>query len=801
MNLLVSYDWLKEYVDVKETPEQFAARISLSGPGVERWYPQGDLFKGMIVGHVEEVKSHPQADKLRVAMVDVGQKKLSIVCGGSNLVQDQWVAVALVGAKVKWHGEGDLIELKPAEIRGVKSEGMICAASEIGLFEAFPHGEKEILDLKQALPEKKLKAGMSLAEALEVAGDTVMDTEVTTNRPDAMGMVGMAREASAILKRPFLWKPAPRIKEGKDKLKISVEDQKLCPRFMAVRLEGVKVGPSPWWMKRRLMAAGIRPINNLVDITNYVMLELARPMHVFDADKMHGNLRVRFAKKGESIKALDGETYALGSQHVVIADDQGPQSIAGIMGGEVSGVSDQTQNIIFECAVWDPVNIRRTSRDLNLKSEAQALFEKGLSTQSTMDGLARSVELCQQLAGGKVVSTMFDSGKGNDKPLKYSMKISDINTQIGVTLPIKDMVSTLQHLGFIVKKSAGKITATVPWWRDHDIETPRDLVEEIARVHGYVNLPAVFPVGMSATSPLSELFWEDRVKTIAQGAGLTEVYTYSFVSESLLRKGDFDPSKLLRVQNEWSSDFVYMRTNLLPSLLEVVAENQERFPEQQLFEVSHAYFPHHAKQTELPDERLMMSAAFVGSEDVWRQAKGFAEHLYQELGIRNQDIVWKKLEENPFWHPGRTVQAFVGKILIGTMGEIHPLLRERFGIDKRVALMDVPLEEVFACASPTKQYIPLPLYPEAKRDVALLLRKEVEIQTVSKRLREASSFLQKVEWFDTYRGQGIPADKKSVALHLTFVAPDRTLETKEVDEMMESMAKLLKQEFEATIRA
>ncbi|MBM3204556.1 phenylalanine--tRNA ligase subunit beta [Candidatus Uhrbacteria bacterium] len=799
MNLLVSYDWLKEYVGLKETAEEFAARVSLSGPGVERLYPQGADLAGIVVGHVREIKPHPNADKLRVVIVDAG-KKLSIVCGGSNVKEDQWVAVATVGSKVRWHGEGDLIELKPTEIRGVESEGMICAANEIGLFEAFPHAEREILDLGASVPGAKWKAGMSLAKALDLEGDVVMDTEVTTNRPDAMSMVGMAREAAAILKRPFLWKSAKAIKEGKQSLSIKVDDKKWCPRFMVVRVNDVHVASSPWWMKRRLISAGIRPINNLVDITNYVLLELGRPMHVFDADKITGHLHVRLAKKGESIAALDGKTYQLQSNHLVIADDHGPQSIAGIMGGEASGVTAQTKHVIFESALWDPVHIRRTARDLNLSSEAQALFEKGLSTESAPFGLNRAVELCQELAGGMVASRVFDSQTTKYKPLSFSISFEEMNSVVGIEIPKKEAVDTLKRLGFDLKANSSKLTAIVPWWRDHDIESGRDLVEEVARVYGYGRIPPMVPVGLASRPQSSELLWEDRLRTVAKGAGLTEIYTYSFVSESLLMKADFDPSKLLKVQNELSSDFVYMRTSLLPSMLQVIAENQERFREQQLFEVAHAYFPHQEKQTELPDERLQLSVGYLGGDDVWKKAKGFAEHLYQECGIDH--VEWHRLENDPFWHPGRTVQAFTGDTtLLGTMGEVHPLILQRFGIEGRVAMVDASLEEIFAQAHSTKRYTPLPSFPEAKRDLALVVPLEVEVQKLIAEIKNVSRTIQHVEWFDTYRGEGIPADKKSVALHLTFSAPDRTLETKEVDEMMETIAERLVSSFRAVIRA
>lgn len=825
MNILASYDWLKEYVALKESPEEFAARVSLSGPGVERLHPQGESLAHIVVGHVDDVQPHPNADKLRLATVDVGKTKLSIVCGGSNLEKGQWVAVAKIGAKVKWHGEGELVELKPTEIRGVKSEGMICAANEIGLFDAFPHGDREILDLgkefgwhvgaplagarfvgARAGARPAPTAGMPLDLLLGLSGDVVMDIEITTNRPDAAGMVGLAREASAILKHPLTWKPAPKIKTGKRKLSVSVGDKKACPRYMAVRIEGVAVGPSPWWMKRRLLSAGVRPINNVVDITNFIMLELCQPMHVFDAEKISGGaIHVRRARAGESLQALDGKTYALADSMLVIADAEKPVAVAGVMGGEQTGATSATTSVIFEAATFDPVSVRRTARALNLYSDSQLRFEKGLSTEMPPIALARAVELCLDLAGGTVASAVADAKAGPYRAKQFSISFDEISALVGVPIKRAEAVDTLKRLGFGVKANAKKLTASVPYWRDHDIESGRDLVEEIARVYGYARIPGIVPAGTPTRAPQPELVLEDRVRTIAKGAGMTEAYTYSFVSRALMEKAGYDASKMLRIQNPLSADFEFMRTTLLPSLLQVVVENQERFRTQQLFEVAHVYYPER-EETGLPDEELELGAAFLGGDEAWRKAKGFVEHVLKELGIGN--VTWRRLSDDSFWHPGRSVQAFQGEHLLATLGEVHPTIAERFsagggsalGGGGRVALVDMPLEEVFRHARATKKYVPLPIFPEAKRDIAVTVPIESEVASLQKSMREACTFLSEIAWFDTYRGKGLPMDKKSVAFHLTFSLPFRTLESGEVDAAMADIEKKLKAEFGAEVR-
>lgn len=802
MNILASYAWLKQYVELKGTAQDFAARVSLSGPGVERLYPQGEELDKIVLGHVIEITPHPDADKLRLAKTDIGNMHVTIVCGGSNLKEDQWVAVALVGAKVRWHGEGDLVELKPAEIRGIKSDGMICAANEIGLFDAFPHNEREILDLGEALPELKLKAGTPLATVLGLASDTLMDIEVTTNRPDAMCLVGLAREAAAILKQPFIWEAAklPGSQNASGNLKVSVSEKKLCPRYMAAQIDNVKVGPSPWWLKRRLLSAGVRPINNVVDITNFVMLELAQPMHAFDAEKLEGNrLDIRQAKKGESLAALDGKTYELGPEMLVIADAEKPAAVAGIMGGEKSSVTSATVSVIFEAATFDPISVRRTARKLNLYSDSQLRFEKGLSTEAPPDALARAIELCLELCGGTLKQKVYDSQTAKYKAKSYSVTFDEIKNLIGVEIPKKEAADTLKRLGFKLKVSSSKIQATVPWWRDHDLESGRDLIEEIARVYGYIKLPAVFPAGKATEAVPTELKLEQKLRKAMQAASYTETFTYSFVSRELLEMSGWNADELLRVQNPLSTDFEFMRASLLPSLLQVAMQNQERFREQKIFEIAHTFVKTKAGWKDLPDEELMLSALIMDKHSAWKEAKGLAEYIFAQLGIT--DTQWRRLETDSFWHPGRSAMAYSHGHYLGTIGELHPRIAARFGFSEHVALIDLPLEKIFSQSQSARSYTPLPAYPEAKRDLALIVPKNVTVDGVTELALKASKYLRKIEWFDTYRGPELGAEKKSIAFHLQFAADDRTLQSSEVDHELQEIVDSLQREYAAEVRA
>ena len=901
MNSLVSFDWLSEYVDLKGiTPEEFARRMSVSGPSVEKIILQGDDLDRIVVGYVTDVKPHPNADKLRIAVVDVGaqfiapkfiasnkkgvmnhaptkrHRMIEIVCGGTNLKKDQWVAVALIGAKVRWHGEGDLVTLEPIAIRGVKSEGMICAANEIGLFDAFPHVEREILDLEKELgwdnvgatPRGRPKNGQArgpaptsgtpLADLLGLSHDVVMDIEVTSNRVDAMGIVGLAREAGAIFKRknsspnPLLLNQEEGVRgwrykrSGLGGVTVKISAKKHCARYMAAKIEGVTVGPSPWWLKRRLLSVGLRPINNLVDISNYVMREFAQPTHVFDAAKLEGGIDVRLARANEKIMALDGKTYQLDDSILVIADAKRPIAIAGVMGGEATGVTSETKDVVIEVANFDPITIRRGARKLNIQSDAQMRFEKGLSTEACPGALARVVELILELAGGRLTGPVTDVRHTRYKPLKFSITVDEVNALIGVQLAQKEIVETLRRLGFHVtppppplllnqeegvgggvkKRTVGKkITATVPWWRDHDIESGRDLVEEIARVYGYANIPGEIPLGLAPRPMDPELVWERRARDISKGAGLTEIYTYSFVSKELLAKARYDTTKMLHVQNPLSTDFEVMRTTLLPSLLAVAAENQERVAEQRLFEIAKVYYPPvgatprgrpkngQAQRPaptgdDLPDEQLEIGALFVGMKDSWRVAKGYVEYLLAEMGIKK--LSWRRLSTDTFWHPGRTVQAFSAKggsasgghhgDLVATVGEVSPQIAQNFKIEKRVALVDIPLQKVIPFATASKFYTPLPEFPVAKRDLAIIVDHRVEFDDISSIVYRLSSIVSRVEWFDTYRGKNLPDGKKSIAMHLEFSAPDRTLEAKDVEHMMEKISLAVKEKFKAEVR-
>ncbi len=817
MIFFASYNWLKEYVRLRLPPEEFAARLSLSGPSVERSHRLGENLDKIVVGEVLKLEPHPRADKLRVAETRIGRQIVKIVCGGANLQEGMLAAVALPGARVRWHGQGDLVELRPTEIRGVKSWGMICSSQEIGLASYFPATEAEILDLTAILAPSALgqprgqEVGRPLLEALGLA-DVVFEIEVTTNRPDAFSMVGLAREASAILNVPFLWKPTkPRAQMSGQAIRypnacpldLRIQAPKLCPRYQAVLLETIKIRPSPWWLQKRLLAAGIRPISNIVDITNYVMLELGQPLHAFDADRLSRSgstikIQVRTAVQGEKFQALDGQTYKLDPNMLVIADAARPIALAGVMGGQESGVSQETTRVIFESANFDPVSVRRTARNLNLHSDSSFRFEKGLSVESTAPAISRAVELAIQIAEARPLTPLLDRRAAAYQPRKFAWDPEASRQLIGVPIPVSRMEKMLASLGFQVKKRGKKYQVIVPYWRDHDLESSHDFAEEIARLHGYHQLPAVLPEGaLPLPEESKELMAEERLREFFCGAGLTEVYSYSFISEKLLAQTQASQMPHLRVQNPLSSDLAIMRPWLTPSHLEIISENEAEFPEAGIFEVAKVYWP---RVNDLPEEIVLAGGAISGSSptgELFFQAKGLLEALAKNWSV---DLIWERGSKiKTFLHPGRSAHLLSGGREIGLVGEIHPAVAENFKLGRPVVVFSFEIAS-FLKAVRGWTYQPQPVFPSARRDISFVVPKQTTYAEIIRVMKGASPLPLEFELFDIYEGQGIEPGKKSLAFHLVFSLPDRTLKNEEVEAAFDRLVRVLTSRLKAEVR-
>lgn len=798
MNILVSDKWLREWVKMKQSPREFAAAISLVGPAVERIYEQGAALDKVVVGKITTLGKHPNADKLRLATVDVGAKKLNIVCGGSNLAENQLVAVALVGARVRWHGAGELVTLEPATIRGVASEGMICGANEIGLAERFPAaGEKEIVDLTVY----GYKPGMPLAAALGL-NDRVYDIEVTSNRPDALGIVGLAREAAAATGGEFLWKDPvlPKLKAKSSKLKVSIAAKKLCSRYQGALIEGVTVKPSPAWMQARLASAGLRPINAIVDITNYVLLELGEPMHAFDADKVKGqSIKVRPARAGESLVALDGNKYELTDKMLVIADTQDPLAVAGIIGGEASKVSDTTTNIILEAACFDGTSIRQTGRALNLRTDAVARFEKQVPQGLTTPALARAAELVMQICGGRLTATQ-DVVAVKEKAPRLALAMKTLNEKIGVQLSPVAVKKYLSALGFKVTATAAKVTAQVPYWRIGDLDIAEDLVEEVARSYGYHNLPSLLPPNVSGEAPDPVFAAERRVRAALTSAGASDLMSIALVGPELLKQGGESEAPVVRIANPLTADLDSLRPSHRARLLDTVRGNEKIFSAGAAFEIGKVFSPA-ADDDQLPVETLSLGLVVWGKDEKgadFFKAKGLLERVATALHVPL--TFGKDWPQNGFWHPGRSASVHLGAAVIGTLGELAPDARTAAGVESRVALALVDMAELVKAATPNAVYRQLSEYPPVLRDIAFVVDRKAEHEFVVAAIKAVDPLIVAVELFDRYEGQGIADGKKSLAYHLTYQAADRTLTAEEIDAIHDQVAKMLEHKFKATIR-
>ncbi|MDO8621662.1 MAG: phenylalanine--tRNA ligase subunit beta [bacterium] len=908
MDFKLSYNWLKEFVDLRLPPEALADLLSLHSVSVERMQRMDEgLDASVVVGRIEKIEAHPNADKLKVAYVAThalpptpplhagrGEKKngfspshregeregvgrsVRVVCGGTNLREGMLVAFAPPGAKVRWHGQGELVELKPTDIRGVRSDGMICAASEIGLGEYFPQeGEREILDLTSVwsgVNGQVSGVGQRLAAALGL-DDVVFDIEVTTNRPDLMSIEELAREVAAVTRGEL------RVDSGelsKRKLstinyqlstpRVRIEDRNACARYGAVVIDGVKVAPSPWWMQRRLIAAGLRPINNVVDVTNYVMLELGQPLHAFDAARLKQNSRfqipdsrfeitVRRAKAGESLQALDGNTYALTPDVLVIATPPSPEAsegkaiaLAGIMGGKETGVTEGTTRIVLECANFDPMVIRKGVRQLNVRTDASTRFEKGLQPEAIESVLPRAVELLVQLTGGTAGKLTISGAK--PKPMRpITFRPAEASARIGVAIAPAMIQRTLTALGCKVqKKTSGIFSVTPPWWRRGDLEGPHDLVEEIARLYGYHRLPSVLPSGALPASvlpprpPETVFGQEDHVRSVLAGAGATEVMTYSLTSQEAIERCGYAIDAALALENPLSEEFAYLRPSVLPTILPIIAQNQEHHPKGLVFEMGNVYIPNAERKTQntkqtsdgrhvagLPREEMRLCVAAYGrmvSGGHVMQLKGAVEHLFERLGIRdvefrpseqcvsgNQESGIKNngssihhssfiIHHSPMclWHPGRTMDVVVGGVLVGVLGEVHPSVVEQFGISARVAAADLDLAPILAASGKHQSPESPPAFPSVKRDLAIAVDRRTPYADIAAVLAASDPLLTESELFDQYEGAGVAMGKKSLAFHLTYRSPDRTLTAAEVDTLQEKLLRTLRERFGAEAR-
>lgn len=799
MNILASYTWLKEHVDTHLSAEDFAREFSLRSMSVETTSHIGERFTNMVIGVILAVSPHPDADRLRIVSVDLGDRVVDVVCGGTNLAERMRVLVALPGSRIRWHGGSEWTTLEPATIRGVASAGMICAPSEVG-FDGISCGDHEIWDLTMLID---CPAGTPAAVALDL-DDAVFDIEVTTNRPDAMGMVGLAREAAVAVNGTFLPAATPSLSpvadEGSDVLPLSVEvKDKRCERYMTAMVSGVTVGESPWWLQKRLLLAGQKPINTIVDITNYVLLECGQPLHAFDAERLEGHsIVVRPGKKSESLTLLDGKTVKLNESIIVIADKEKPLALAGIMGGKDSGTTIATTTIVFEAAIFDAVTIRRSARALDVQTDAQLLFEKGLSPSALPAALARAVELTMQLAGG-TLTQVTDAYPHPRTPKVFPLNTQSVRDRIGVDIPDAQQIEILTKLGFDVVEEDGIFMVTVPYWREDDIEASVDFTEEVARMYGYHMVPSVLPASRPPVGgDDASLQWELWSKHFLANAGFSEFFSNSLVSVQDLEMYGVSPKDALAVLNPLSNDLTHMRSTLVPSVLRAVERNQALTSNASIFEIARVYIP---REDRLPDERLTMVFGEYGvtdAEATFMHLRGVLEFFAEKTGV---DLVIERLEGNTHWHEGRSVSVTMNGVSVGILGQVANHFQAAFGIHRPVFLAELDLEAMVPFLRHSHHYASVPVFPVVGRDIALLVDERAEYAKICGVVRGATSLIVGCSVLEMYRGEEIPAGKKSVTISMTLMASDRTLTNEEVNDVLTMVIRELALRMDAVVRS
>ena len=793
--MMISLNWIKKFVDLPRdlNPKDLGLKLTLATVEVEGFEKQGENLDDVVVGKIIELNPHPNADKLRLVVVDVGNEKLKVVCGGINLSVGMLVALAKIGARVRWHGEGDLITLEPAKIRGEESQGMICASSEIGLEAMFPSKvEGEIVDFTPL----KLKVGAPLAEALGL-DDIVydIDNKSVTNRPDLWGHYGLARELAAIYELPLKKYSVKKMKEGKEKeLKATVTVPQFCPRYSVVMVDNIKIGPSPTWLVKSLQAIGCRSINNIVDATNFVMFELGQPLHAFDAGKISGSeIVVRLAKEDEMIVTLDGQERTLSKESLVIADKEKALAIAGVMGGANSEITDNTTSIIIEAANFDAPTVRKTTERLGLRTEASIRFEKCLDPELTTVALKRIMEIISEVCPAAHISSFLvdEYGlKNTEKTIETSF--SFLKSRIGSDdLDAKKMTDILKRLGFGLKIKGDNLTVTVPTWRaTKDVSIAEDLVEEVARMFGYDNLTPVMPavaLGIPVANELRQL--EREVKNILVNKNLaSEVYNYSYVGEQQIRSLQLDNHRYVELQNPLIEDQKWLRRQLFPGLMNNVIDNLRFEKNLNIFEVGRVFIQEKpgdlispdSDQT-LPYQPLMAAGAIVaeGDEEPFYRGKELIEGLLHSLRVEFRSQMAREVPT--YIHATRYLEYMIDDQVIGMVGEVHPLIVNDLDIGSRVVYWELDLTKLLSLREVNNNYEPIAKFPAVMRDVAIVVEEKINWKAVEDIVvNTAPQFIRAVSLFDVYKSDKIGVGKKSLAFRVSYQSETATLSSDEV---------------------
>lgn len=792
MNL--SMRWLKDYVDIGNVSmRDFSEAMSMSGSKVEGWETEFDEVKNVVVGKILSVEPHPDSDHLVICQLDVGQEEpVQIVTGASNVHVGDLVPAALHKSQLP-----NGVKITKGKLRGVMSNGMMCSIGELNLTKGdFPYAVEDGIFLIQ----EDCKPGQDIASAIG-CDDTCVEFEITPNRPDCLSVIGLAREVAVTFDKP-LNLHTPVVKGCGDDihnyLSVEVQNKELCPRYVARVVKNVKVGTSPRWMRERLRASGVRPIDNIVDITNYVMLEYGQPMHAFDIEYVKGSkIIVRNALSGETLTTLDGVERNLTEDMLVIADEEKASAVAGVMGGEHSGITEGTHAVVFESACFKGSSVRVTAKKLGMRTESSGRFEKGLDAQNCLPAIQRACELVELLGAGEVVDGVIDIDNTGYQPTVLHLDAEWINRFLGTDISEERMKQILTDLHFGVNGNE----ITVPSFRA-DVEHKADIAEEIARIYGYNNIPTTTAKGSPQGKYSEYQKFEQKINQTMLAQGLYEIMTYSFVSPKQydkIRLPKDDPKrKSVVITNPLGEDTSIMRTNAIPSMMDILSKNyNNRNGAVSLYEIGNEYLP--VEGEALPDEIPNLVLGMYGENKDFFTLKGVVENLLELLDIEDYDVT--ACAEDPTFHPGRCAILSKDGEEFGIIGEVHPLVCKNYEINTRVYVGKLDMFKLFALMNDEKTYVPLPKFPASARDLALLCDDSLPVLTMEKAIKNAAGkILEKVELFDVYKGSQIQQGKKSVAFNITMRAADRTLTDEEVGAAMSRILKAM-EELGAQIRS
>ncbi len=793
----VSLNWIKDYADFPDNIREYTEKMTMSGTKVEGYEVLGEDLQNVVAGLVLSTEPHPNSDHLTICKVDAGSDApLQIVTGAANVKAGDMVPVCKNGAVLPG---GKVI--KTGKLRGVVSEGMLCSLGELGLtVHDFPYAEEDGIFVMQ----ENCVPGDDIRDVL-LLRDTIVDFELTFNRPDCLAFLGIARETAATFSTALKYQePRSAAKNNgenvSDYITVKVENQQLCPRYTARVIKNVKIAPSPLWMRSRLRACGIRPINNIVDITNYVMLEYGQSMHAFDHNFIAGHtIIVRNAVTGETMTTLDGIVRELDPSMLCIADGEKAIALAGVMGGENSEISGSTATVVFESANFNRENIRFTSRTLGLRTDSSRRFEKGLPPYNAMAAVNRACELVEQLGCGEVVDGAVDACFADVSPTRIKYDPEHVNALLGTAISREEMAAILKRVEIIADDDA--LTLTVPPYRN-DIITTADVAEEVVRLYGLDNLAATRFEGRAKEGKLTEnRIFINKINEACAAHGFFEIYTYSFISPSYFDKIRFpaDDAKrdVIKLINPIGDETSAMRTTALPSLLACLQTNRNhRLLSAKLFETATVYTK---ADDGMAGERKVLCLGFYGSGDFY-DMKGYIEAVLTHLGIA--DYAFSRVEDNPSYHPGRCAAVTVNNAVIGVFGQVHPLVAKNFDFDNEIYAAEIEIEALYAARAGEPRYTPIPVYPAVERDIALVMDEETEAGEVMTFIKNCSGKSLADVWvFDVFRGRSIGEGKKSVAFRLTYRLNDRTLNDGEVESAVAKVLKRLKEDKGISLRS